>query len=205
MKSSDASITCPNCGAPLETPVGCLQCHAIFPPAAPIDHFERLALPVTFAINDADLERNFLTWSRELHPDYFQLAPDDIRELSSSLQASLNEAYAVLKDPIRRAEYFVSLFGGPSASEHRDMPTGFLEEVLELRMEIAEAKESGSAEAAESKALAEKLAKDRAAVLETIGKLFEKTHPLDAQALVSIRQQLNTIKYFDGLLRELNP
>ena len=34
--------------------------------------------------------------------------------------ASLNDAYATLKQPFRRAEYLMELEGGPSAAEHKE-------------------------------------------------------------------------------------
>src|SRR5262249_54773707 len=52
------------------------------------------------------------------------------------LSAALNDADATLKQPFRRAEYLLNLLGGPTAAEHKEMAPEFLEEMLELRMEI---------------------------------------------------------------------
>src|SRR4051812_19344713 len=115
--------------------------------AAP-DHFERLSLPRRFALDAAELERNYLAKSRQVHPD---LAGESAAVLDAA--ARLNEAYATLKDPFRRGEYLLTNQGGPSASEVKQSPPEFLEEMLELRMEIEGAKGDAAARAAMEKQL----------------------------------------------------
>src|SRR4051812_18131874 len=99
-------------------------------------HFERLGLPRRFRLDPAELERNYLAKSREVHPDY---AGGDPASLHAA--AAVNEAYAVLRDPFRRAEYLLTVEGGPSAADVKQMPAEFLEEMLELRMRIEEVKD----------------------------------------------------------------
>src|SRR5207253_2050032 len=76
--------------------------------------------------------------SRELHPDFHQQGSSAEQRASMELSAALNEAYATLKQPFRRGEYLLTLLGGPSAAEHKAMAPAFLEEMLDLRMEIEE-------------------------------------------------------------------
>src|SRR5919108_5265898 len=106
-------------------------------PIRTMDHFQRLGLPRRFSLDAAALEREYLARSRALHPDYHQLGSSAEQAASVELSAALNEAYTTLKDPFKRAEYLLRLEGGPSASELKDMPPEFLEEMLDLRMEIA--------------------------------------------------------------------
>src|SRR5262249_6963881 len=77
-----------------------------------LTHFERLGLPRRFRLDLADLERSYLGHSRLVHPDYVGDAPPALQAA-----AALNEAYATLRDPFRRAEYLLQLEGGPSATE----------------------------------------------------------------------------------------
>lgn len=204
----DQPARCQECQAPLESPIGCLSCHTIFPAASQLSHFDRLGLPERFDIERADLDRRYLAWSRELHPDYFQTKSPIEQSQSLSLSAALNDAYATLKDPYRRAEYLLSLWGGTSASEHRAMPRGFLEEVLKIRMEIEEAKEEGSLDPARARELHDRISKEReasmAAVASALQQLPTKGDPRASAALSGVRERLNTVKYYDGLLRELN-
>src|SRR5437016_4628720 len=103
---------------------------------ADMTHFERLGLPRRFHLDPAALERNYLAKSREVHPDFTGNDPTSLRA-----SAALNEAYATLRDPFRRAEYLLGIEGGPSANEVKQMPAEFLEEMLALRMRIEEVKD----------------------------------------------------------------
>jgi molecular chaperone HscB len=193
----------------MESPIGCFDCHAIFPSDSPLDHFERLGLARSFRIDPVELEKRYLKWSREFHPDYFQLRPAEDQHLSMSLSAALNDAYKTLKDPFRRAEYLVHLAGGPSASQQRAMPEGFLEDVLDLRMAIEEAKEEPGGDPATLADLSQRVSADRASAMRRVEEAFDAT-PIaagatpDPNALMEVRRQLNTVKYLDGLLRELD-
>jgi molecular chaperone HscB len=184
-----------------------LSCHTIFPAASQLSHFDRLGLPERFDIDRKDLDRKYLAWSRELHPDYFQAKSPVEQSQSLSLSAALNDAYATLKDPYRRAEYLLRLWGGTSASEHRAMPLGFLEEVLELRMEIEEAKEEGSLDPPRARELHDRITNEREASMAAIASALQQWQSAEskrtADGLASIRERLNTVKYYDGLLREL--
>src|SRR3954453_20291497 len=103
---------------------------------ADMTHFERLGLPRRFLLDAAAVERNYPAGSREVHPDFTGNDPESLRE-----SAALNEAYATLRDPFRRAEYLLTIEGGPSANDVRQMPAEFLEEMLDLRMQIEEVKQ----------------------------------------------------------------
>jgi molecular chaperone HscB len=171
-------------------------------------HFERLGLPRRFALDLTEVERNYLSRSRELHPDFHQLAATSEQRASMELTAALNEAYATLRHPFRRAEYLLTLDGGPSAAEHKEMAPAFLEEMLELRMEIEELRESAAADSPGRTAMAKQLA-DRSERLQSdVAAAFARFESLSAEAerkaeLVRVRQLLNAAKYVEGLLRDL--
>src|SRR5205809_7044047 len=102
------------------------------------DHFALLALPRRFVQDAEEIERNYLARSREVHPDFDQLGSGIEQRASLELTAALNEAYNTLREPFRRAEYLLTLEGGPSSSEHKETSPGFLDEMLEPRMELDE-------------------------------------------------------------------
>src|SRR5262245_43106287 len=153
------------------------------------NHFERLGLPRRFALDEAELERNYLARSREVHPD---LAGESADTLDQS--ARLNQAYGTLKDPFRRAEYLLTLTGGPGPTEVTQPPAAFLEEMLELRMAIAEAED----EAARAR-MEQQLSERRAGLLAEVAKMFEQ-----AAEPRRIREQLNALKFINGLIRDLH-
>src|SRR5207245_7203194 len=106
-------------------------------------HFERLGLPKRYTLDVHEVERNYLARSRESHPDFHRMASGAEQRASLEQSAALNEAYATLREPFRRAEYLLQLEGGPSAAEYKEMAPAFLEEMLDLRMEIEELREGG--------------------------------------------------------------
>ena len=165
-----------------------------------MDHFERLGLPRRFSLDEAEIERHYLARSREVHPDFFQLGGSLEQRASLELSAALNEAYAVLRDPFHRAEYLLRLEGGPSPSEMKEMPAVFLEEMLDLRMEIEEIKQKP--ESAEFAAIEHQLAQRRDGLIKQIGDLFNREP--DSNRLKEIRRLLNAAKYVQGLIRDLH-
>ena len=171
-------------------------------------HFERLGVPRRFDLDTAEIERNYLARSRELHPDYHQQSSTAQQRVSMEMTAALNEAYATLKQPFRRAEYLLSLEGGPTAAEHKEMAPAFLEEMLELRMEIEVLRE-GPPDSTGRREMEKQLRRRTDAL---IGDLRERFAALDAwppgdtkrrPMLIPMRQVLNAAKYVQGLLRDL--
>ena len=103
----------------------------------------------------------------------------------------------------------MQLEGGPSATEVKQMPAEFLEEMLELRMRIEEAKEDRDPDRPGRLNLEMQLVQRRAGLLQEAGQQFDR---LEAQPpgaagrtglLAAIRQTLNATKYIQGLLRDL--
>jgi molecular chaperone HscB len=163
-------------------------------------HFERLGLPRRFRLDAGELERNYLARSREVHPDFTGNDPASLRE-----SAALNEAYSTLRDPFRRAEYLLTVEGGPSANEVKQMPAEFLEEMLDLRMRIEEVKEVRDPDRADRLQMELDLVQRRDNLLEEAAQQFDRLpHATDrAAVLTAIRQTLNATKFIQGLLRDL--
>jgi molecular chaperone HscB len=167
------------------------------------DHFERLGLPRRFSIDRAELERAYLARSREVHPDYHRLGASAEQAASLELTAALNEAYATLRDPFRRAEYLLALLGGPSASEARDMDPAFLMETLELRERIEEVRAAAGPDSPERTGLETELQDRYDGLLQEVAARFQAAEAGDGSALAGARKGLNAAKYVQGLLRDL--
>lgn len=161
-----------------------------------MDHFQRLGLPKRYSQDPTTIEREYLARSRALHPDYHRLGSAAEQAASTELSAGLNEAYTTLKDPFKRAEYLLRLDGGPSAGELKDVPPEFLEEMLDLRMEIAGLSPDSPAAAAMEKQLAAR----RDALLTEVGGLLDGT---SRTRLTDARRLLNATKYVQNLVRDL--
>jgi molecular chaperone HscB len=167
-------------------------------------HFERLGLPRRFRLDPADLERTYLARSREVHPDHAGNDP-----ASQQAAAAVNEAYAVLCDHFRRADYLLTLLGGPTATEQKQASPEFLEEMLDLRMRIEEARQVSDPDRADRLNLEVELGNRRTVLLNEAAALFEQVEalppgdPTRPGLLVKVRQALNATKYVQGLLRDL--
>ena len=158
-------------------------------------------------LTQAEVEANYLARCRQLHPDYHQFGTTAQQRLSLEMSAALNEAYATLRDPFRRAEYLLTLAGGPSAADYKEMSPEFLEEMLELRMEIEELREAGGADSPGRLEMEARLNRRNAALLDELSKHFARLAATpEAQrrpALLDVRRTLNAARYIQGLLRDL--
>lgn len=103
------------------------------------NHFQLFSLPEHYRLERGQLETRYRELQRRVHPDRFASAGDQERRLSVQHAAQINEAYATLRDPLRRGRYLLSLRGhsgqDPQAS-HRD--TEFLMQQMELREALGE-------------------------------------------------------------------
>jgi molecular chaperone HscB len=158
------------------------------------DAFGLLGLPAQFDLDPTVIERAFFDRSKELHPDRFASAPAAERVAALSKSRALNDAYAILKKPVARAEYLLAQAGVTIGENERLADAAFLMEILELREELAEAR------VAKQMATVEKLAGTmkarRKAVVDSLAPLF------DANDLTAIKNQLITLRYLDRYLEE---
>ncbi len=145
------TVQCWSCGD-MRAAHFCNNCGSV-QPAIPTDYFSFFGLPHKLNIDLAQLEREFYSLSRKLHPDRY--AQSESREQQWSLEktSQLNDAYRTLKDPITRTEYLLRTeginFGEQSKSateearssgnqKQQAIPPDMLEEVFELNMQLEE-------------------------------------------------------------------
>ena len=150
------------------------------------NYFEIFALTPHFEIDLDDLEKKYLEFQREFHPDNASSA--DIEQ-----SIAINEAYKILKSPLSRASYILQLNGidleNDSNAPRPDMAT--LEEILELQEQVAEI-------AADE---IENLKKELNLKIKSL--LKKAALELDAQDFKKAAQVLIKAKYFDKTLRDL--
>ncbi len=193
-------VKCAQCEAELTSPMVCEGCHTLYPAATGRDHFELLGFPPSYSIDEERLDSAYRALARNVHPDRFTADGADALCVAVRLSAALNQAFAVLRDPLRRADYLLELSGGPSASAVRDVPGTFLADVMLLREEIDGAKTSGDAAtlARLRDSLVERRATTAAQIRDTASKLPDVGDP----ARTELRRLLNSMKYINNLLSE---
>ncbi|HRC57826.1 MAG TPA: Fe-S protein assembly co-chaperone HscB, partial [Kofleriaceae bacterium] len=106
------------------------------------DAFAVFDLAPAYDLDLAALEARFFAMSRELHPDRFVTAPAAQRVAALSRARAMNDAYQVLRKPVARAEHLLRLRGVTIGGNERIDPA-FLQDILELREELAEARVAG--------------------------------------------------------------
>ncbi|KAI2635169.1 Co-chaperone Hsc20 [Xylaria nigripes] len=122
-------------------------------PKAPQTHYDFFpkSLPEgppprgTFKVDVRALRREFLTLQAGAHPD---LHPSHMKARAQATSARINEAFRTLENPLRRAQYILSLRGRDIANDETakvDDPE-LLMLVLETRECIEEAEEEGDLE-----------------------------------------------------------
>jgi molecular chaperone HscB len=107
-----------------------------------MDPFGTLGLPQAFDVDLASAEKAHRELSRALHPDRYVSASASERRQALARAVEVNEAWRVVRDPIRRAEALLALRGAPvgEGSESAKQDPAFLMEMLELREELGEAR-----------------------------------------------------------------
>lgn len=193
--------TCWSCGgAAAAADALCPHCGKVQPPlpaGSARDKFALLGAAPSFD-EPAGLDEQFRALSRKLHPDRFARATAQERRFSLEQTTLLNDAYKTLKDPVRRAEHLLSLRG--VAGEPKMSPA-FLEETLDDREKLAEAKASGNGVAELASGVREK--RDR--TLSQVRALVEKGGDLSeaAELLARMRYYARYLDEVEGRSAEL--
>ena len=102
--------------------------------------FELFAVPPRFAQDAAQLDARWKELQRQVHPDKFAAQGAAAQRVAMQWSARINEAYRLLKDPLKRAAYLCELNGAPiDAESNTAMPAEFLMQQMELREAVDDA------------------------------------------------------------------
>jgi len=198
---------CKNCNRPMSTPLVCDFCHALNPAGAVADYFTLLGLPRQFDIDEDPLHRKYLALNRHAHPDYHVADAEEVRNLSLRVSATVNDAYRTLKDPASRAAYLLELLGGKSSAKDKSVPEGFLETMMMMQEEIADAQAGGDDQ--ELDRLNGVLQTQHDGLMRRIAGLFRdheesvRCEAVRGDRLNEIRKQLNAVSYVRKLLSQV--
>ncbi len=112
-----------------------------------MNHFELFGLSCQFELDGSSLSSQFRELQRRFHPDKFATASEQDRRLAVQKAAQINDAYQTLSDPVRRAEYILSLNGIELRDEQQTLQDPeFLMQQMELREELEEIADSDTPE-----------------------------------------------------------
>ncbi len=98
------------------------------------NYFELFGLPVGFIVDSTALATHYRELQRLVHPDRYAHASALEQRLSLQQATQVNEAYEILKDPLKRAQYLLQLHGiDMKSGQETTRDTEFLMQQLELR------------------------------------------------------------------------
>jgi molecular chaperone HscB len=140
-EDAPALVPCWSCKGPVSPrALFCSTCGAVQAPGQ-TDHFARLGLMRGFDLSPDQLQKQYFGFQRRLHPDRFATRTPKERALSQQQATALNEAYEVLKDPLRRAAYLLRLAGRVVNVEESATVSDpvLLMEAMEMREALEEA------------------------------------------------------------------
>lgn len=155
-----------------------------------LNHFEKFNFEPSFQIDEIELEARYLELQQQFHPD---VVDDKIEaEINSIL---INQAYKILKNPLKRAIYLLQLQGINIDDEFNvEKPSqDILLLIMKLREDILENKN----DLEKIKELKQKIANLLGDEMELISNLLaKKQHKLATQNLIKA-------KYLDKILQDL--
>jgi molecular chaperone HscB len=104
-----------------------------------MNYFELFNIPVSFDLDLSVLPQTYQQLQRLTHPDKFASGSEQQKLVAIQKNAQVNDAYSVLKSPLSRAEYLLSLRGIDLQHEQQTIKdTAFLMQQMEWREELAE-------------------------------------------------------------------
>jgi len=164
------------------------------------DCFERLGVPRQHALDRDAIEKAYLERAQVVHPDRFATASTGEQRAAMEASAALNEAYRIIRDPVRRAEYLCKLAGIDVDSNERgqgapSMSQAFLVEMIERREALEDARAKG---AAALEAMRQGVEDELDDALDKAVRALDADDPQDAARYLVER------RYFQRLLDEID-
>ncbi len=154
------------------------------------DDFELFGLARQFAQSRDSIDQRWKALQREAHPDRFAAQGAAAQRLALQWSVRINEAYARLKDPVRRAAYLCELAGAAiQAHSNTAMPAAFLMQQITWREALDEALDMAALER-----LSQEVVASKGALLEQVAMLLDGVH--DYAAAVDAVRALMFIEKF---------
>ena len=114
-----------------------------------MDYFEIFGIENKFAIDLDKLTLRYQAIQKSVHPDKFAHASAQEQALAVKKSTLVNDAFQTLKNPLKRAEYMLTLRGVDMPNEQASFSdNSFLMRQMELREMLAEVKFADDVDAA---------------------------------------------------------
>jgi len=213
---------CLNCGKHTADQLACTGCGVVSSAATrESDYFGLFGLPHKLALDLDDLSARYYALSRRFHPDLWQDSPPAERDASVRATAIVNNAYHTLKDPVRRALYWLSLHGESLGRDNERVPPALAAHVFEVQEQLealraarhrgdAAPADAARADAAPAEEDVRAIREDLRARMQEFGERLERNFRRTdgangdrAGALAETKAILSELSYVRTLLRDV--
>jgi molecular chaperone HscB len=168
-----------------------------------LDPFDTLGIAPAFEVDLAAAEQRYRELSRVLHPDKYVGASAGERRMSLGKAVEVNEAWRLIRDPVRRAE---ALFrrNGVEVREGQEPKADpeLLMEMMEQREALSEARARGDKLAIE--ALSGRIRAREKAVFARLSAAFANGAPDSREDIEKLVPLLGDLRYYRRFLDEVS-
>lgn len=161
------------------------------------DPFATLGIPAAFDVDLKAVERHVRELSRVLHPDRHVGSTAQERRMALGKAIEVNEAWRIVRDPIRRAEALLRRAGVVVAEGKEPKPSpAFLMDVMERREALADARKAR--DLAKLKRLSDEVRELEHSATSRLAKGFSEleSDPTKASELVPLLGELRYYRRF---------
>lgn len=138
-KFTSRLISCSSCRNEVTKSGECNFCQVLTKKLSSPTYFTLLNTTSKYKINEQELKKKFLQLQQQWHPDRYSQASKEEMKQAELKSMELNNAYQVLKDPLARSHYLLSLVQKDITESTQFDDNEFLMEVMEIQEEIQEA------------------------------------------------------------------
>lgn len=180
----------------------CDHCVKIQPVENLGNYFTVFGLKESFDISVPALRQKFYELSKKLHPDYFASRSKEEQNLARDNTAYLNSALRVLSDPLKRAEYLLTLETGHCGG-HPTPPQDLFEEILEAG-ELIDTEKLSDGQRAQLQTLGENFRNRLNEFQRSLTLLFENRNRRETAERKLIETRLDNIRYIRTILSRID-
>jgi molecular chaperone HscB len=163
-------------------------------------YFELFGIETQFSVDLAHINQRYLELQRAVHPDRHAHSGAQEQLLAVQKTAELNDAFQILKDPLKRAEYILAERGLDIRAEQQTLKDPvFLMQQMELREELEDIPHANNVEAA----IAQFEAHTKTLKNEYLAQLIAVIDSVEQEQLLQAADIIRKLKFIVKLQSEL--
>ncbi|MEO7110384.1 MAG: Fe-S protein assembly co-chaperone HscB [Polyangiaceae bacterium] len=166
--------------------------------------FEILGIDARYDLDLRAVEKRHRELSVALHPDKFASDGASARREAIERASQVNEAWRIVRDPVRRAEALFAVAGikvGETNEPKSDQ--AFLMDMMEMRETLSDARDSN--DLAKIRSLADDATARESAVKQALSAMFADGHvQTDKAVLIQALPKLGELRFYRRMLEDVS-